>query len=77
MMAELIRTGRSAESRPDFVHKLGIVLKELNETLIWLKMILRGALIKAELLTAIIEENSQLARIVSSSIKTARRSGPQ
>ena len=25
---------RSAESRADFVHKLGIVLKELNETLI-------------------------------------------
>ena len=66
---------RSAESRPDFVHKLGIVLKELNETLIWLKMILRSELIKAELLTAIIEENSQLARIVSSSIKTARTSG--
>jgi len=68
---------RSAESRPDFVHKLGIVLKELNETLIWLKIILRSELIKPELLTAIIEENSQLARIVSASIKTARISGPQ
>jgi hypothetical protein len=56
---------------------LGIVLKELNETLIWLKMIPRSELIRAELLTAIIEENSQLARIVSFSIKTARRSGPQ
>src|SRR4051812_8816772 len=27
---------RGAESRTDFVHKLGIVLKELNETAIWL-----------------------------------------
>ena len=63
---------RSAESRADFVHKLGIVLKELNETLIWLKIVLRGGLIKAELLDAIIEENGQLSRIISSSIKTAR-----
>ena len=30
---------RGAESSADFVHKLGIVLKELNETLIWLLII--------------------------------------
>jgi four helix bundle protein len=28
---------RGAESPADFVHKLGIVLKELNETSIWLR----------------------------------------
>jgi len=63
---------RSAESRADFVHKLGIVLKELNETLVWIKMILRSDLLRAELLTEILEENSQLSRIIGSSIKTAR-----
>jgi four helix bundle protein len=30
---------RGAESNADFVHKLGIVLKELNETSIWLRII--------------------------------------
>lgn len=30
---------RAAESKNDFVHKLGIVLKELNESQIWLEMI--------------------------------------
>src|SRR5215510_6052057 len=30
---------RAAESRADFIHKLRIALKELNETLIWLRMI--------------------------------------
>ena len=34
--------GRGAESTADFVHKLGIVLKELNETSIWLLVIERG-----------------------------------
>ncbi len=28
---------RGAESRADFIHKLGIVLKELKETRFWLK----------------------------------------
>jgi len=63
---------RSAESRADFVHKLGIVLKELNETLVWLKMISRSDLVKVELLSDILEENSQLSRIIGSSIRTAR-----
>jgi four helix bundle protein len=30
---------RGAESHADFVHKLRIVLKELNETSIWLRVI--------------------------------------
>src|SRR5262245_35072762 len=33
---------RAAESRADFVHKLKICLKELNETAIWLR-ILQGS----------------------------------
>lgn len=33
---------RGAESHADFVHKLGIVLKELNETSIWLRVIERS-----------------------------------
>ena len=30
---------RGAESRADFIHKLGIVLKELKETRFWLRVI--------------------------------------
>src|SRR5262245_58061864 len=33
---------RGAESHADFVHKYGIVLKELNETSIWLRVIERS-----------------------------------
>lgn len=32
---------RGAESGKDFIHKLKIVLKELNESRIWLKIIIR------------------------------------
>src|SRR5712692_5117635 len=63
---------RGAESAADFVHKLGIVLKELNETSIWLRIIERSEILRRELLTDIIEENSELCKIIRSSLRTAR-----
>ena len=63
---------RGAESHADFIHKLGIVLKELNETAIWLRIIQRSDLLKSALLTGILEENNELCRIFIASLKTAR-----
>ena len=54
---------RGAESPADFVHKLRIVLKELNETSIWLRIIERSELIKGQLLADIIQETRELCRI--------------
>src|SRR6476646_4183415 len=42
---------RGAESPADFVHKLGIVLKELNETSIWLRVSERSEILRRELLS--------------------------
>lgn len=63
---------RGAESRADFAHKLGIVLKELNETHIWLKMILKSQLCPTRLVDPVLEECCQLARIITSSVKTTK-----
>src|SRR5713226_7173445 len=63
---------RGGESHADFVHKLGIVLKELNETQIWLRVIKQSELLKPALLAGIVEENQELCRIFASSLKTAR-----
>src|SRR5438445_1637296 len=63
---------RGAESHADFVHKVRIVLKELNETAIWLRIIERGGIVQPELLADIIQENKDLCRIFSASLKTAR-----
>lgn len=63
---------RGAESTADFVHKLRIVLKELNETLIWLGVIKRSELLKASLLTDLIAENLEPCKIFTTSLKTAR-----
>jgi four helix bundle protein len=68
---------RGAESHNDFVHKLRIVLKELNETSIWLRIIERSQLLKRALLTEIIQENKELCRILTASLKTTRNGRPK
>ena len=64
---------RGAESGRDFVHKLRIVLKELNETRVWLKMIRRAEMLTAGMLDSLLNECEQLCRIIGASIQTARR----
>src|SRR5712691_12655063 len=61
---------RGAESRPDFIHKLGIVQKELNETSVWLRIISRISLGKEDLIGAILSENHELAKVITASIRT-------
>ena len=62
---------RGAESYADFVHKVRIVLKELNETSTWLRIIERSQILSAELLADIVQENRDLCRIFTTTVKTA------
>jgi four helix bundle protein len=62
---------RGAKSRSDFVQKLRIVLKELNETDVWLQLILESSLLTAETMSAVVAENEELCKIIAASIKTA------
>ena len=60
-------------SKREFVHKLKVVLKELNEARVWLKMIVRSQLLSGERLDTLLDECDQLCRIMHSSVQTARR----
>jgi four helix bundle protein len=64
---------RGAESRADFIHKLGIVQKELNETCVWLRILQKNVAENPENIVAIVAENRELARIITASIKTAQK----
>lgn len=82
MASQLVRSGTSpasnygeaqaAESRKDFIHKMKVSLKELRETLIWLKIIHRKPLCPPERLTPILQECDELIAFFVSSIKTAK-----
>jgi four helix bundle protein len=64
---------QSAESKKDFIHKMGICLKELRETFNCLKIIERANLTSnAELINKLKIEVNELISIFVSSIKTAK-----
>ena len=64
---------QAAESRRDFVHKLGICLKELRESRIWLRIVQRRTLLKASVVEPVLRETEELIRIFKTSIATAKR----
>ena len=84
---QLVRCGTSpapnygeacaAESRADFVHKLGIVLKELSETRIWLRLAVKSRLLPPKKLELLIDEATQLMNIIAKSIVTAKANAPR
>jgi four helix bundle protein len=78
---QLIRSGtspapnygeaQSAESRKDFVHKMKISLKELRETMVWLKIIARKNFSPRHEVVRAISECHELIAIFVASTKTA------
>ena len=62
---------RSGESLRGFVHKLGIVRKELNEAYVWLRMLNRSGNGNKKRHGALLKECDELCRIISASEKTA------
>lgn len=63
---------RSAESRDDFVHKLGIATKEMRETYGWLRFTVRTELLPASRVGAIADEAEQLLKMLTKSVQTAK-----
>jgi len=65
---------QSAESRNDFIHKIKMVLKELRETKVWLKIIQRKSLVRSgREIEALIAECDELISIFVTSAQTAER----
>jgi len=63
---------RGAESRADFIHKLGIANKEVREALYWLQLTKEAALVLDAELEALVREADELVAILTSSIRTAK-----
>ena len=64
---------RGAQSRADFRHKLQIVLKELRESLFWLRLIDKTQIMKELNVASMIDETRQLSNIIAKSVVTAKK----
>lgn len=68
---------QGAESKKDFVHKLGICFKELKECRRWLSLAQRIPLVEPpERVESLLKETEELIRIFAKSIYTAEQ-GPE
>ena len=65
--------GRGAESRADFIHKVGVANKEMREALYWLRLIQDAELVVSADVEALVREADELVAILTASIKTAKQ----
>ena len=61
-----------AESKADFIHKLGIAQKEANETIYWLKVLYGSELITKNQYDELLNDVRELYRILAASLKTLK-----
>ena len=62
-----------ARSTAEFASKMGIVEQELDETQLWLELLVESKIVDANRMTELLDETDQLLRIAVTSIKTTRK----
>ena len=67
-----IREAKYAHSRPDFIGKLQIALKECYETEYWIEIAQKAGLISSEIAKTVQHDCGSIRRMLISSINTAK-----
>ena len=61
-----------ARSTADFTSKLGLVLKETDETLFWLELLVDTGVARREQINVLLDEANQLVSIFVASLRTVK-----
>ena len=69
------RAACRGRSKAEFISKLGIVEEEIDESIYWFDLLSDGGLIPSNRLANIVREAHEIAAIIVTSIRTARRNG--
>lgn len=72
-----VREALNAESKVDFVHKLGIAQKEADETLYWLELLKETEYIDETSFISIHDDCTRLLKMIKSIILTTKQNLPQ
>ena len=65
---------QAAQSKPDFISKNSIALKEARETHYWLRLLIASEIVPEPKLAELRDEAEELKRILASIVVSARRS---
>ena len=69
----LISEGEFAQSKPDFINKMHVALKEANETRYWLRLLVQSDYISDKMYKSLLPDIESLIRLLVSTIKTAKK----
>ena len=70
----MVREAEHAQSKLDFIHKLSIAQKEINETIYWLELLVATNYIDKNVFESINTDAIEIIKLTTSSIKTAKQS---
>lgn len=70
----MVRESEHAQSKADFIHKLSIAQKEINETIYWLELLQATDYMTKEQFESINTDAVEIIKLITSSIKTAKQS---
>ena len=68
----MIRESEHAESRKDFIHKLAIAQKEINETIYWIDLLKETNYLSEEQYISINTDAIALIKLITSIIKSTK-----
>jgi len=68
----MAREAEHSESKSDFIHKMAIAQKEINETIFWLELLCETNYISKKEFKNINTDAVELIKIITASIKTAK-----
>ena len=68
----LVREAEHAESIKDFIHKLSISLKEINETEYWLDLLFATDFINEKMYQSLKKDCEELLKLLTASVKTSK-----
>jgi len=70
----MVRESEHAQSKADFINKLSIAQKEINETIYWLELLTSTNYIEKNQFESLNTDAIELIKLITSSIKTAKQS---
>lgn len=69
----LVREAEHAESRADFIHKMAIAQKEINETIYWLELMKATDFLSLQQFESLYTDAEELIKLITSIIKTSKK----
>ena len=68
-----VREGNHGQTKPDFITKMNIALKEADETCYWLELLFESGYVSKKAFESMHEDCTELVRILSSIVISARK----